>query len=193
MYGSGARKVSETVTKDSGQEFSLEEAQETIDFYFKTFSKLKQWLKDQKLFIEANGYCYSYFGRKRRLPNVFSPDKGIASHEVRSGINAQVQSLASDINLYGAMEAAKEFRARGMQARIFMLVHDSIVVLHPDSETDDVCAILRSCTQRDRGCSIPGCPVGVDQDTHRDYSVGKFEKKYLVIEGSLEKVPDEPK
>jgi DNA polymerase I-like protein with 3'-5' exonuclease and polymerase domains len=188
LYGSGARKVSETVTKDSGTYFSLSEAQETIDFYFQTFSKLKKWLKDQKLFIEANGYCYSFFGRKRRLQNVFSPDKGIASHEVRSGINAQVQSLASDINVYGAMEAMEEFKSRGMQARIFMLVHDSIVVLHPEEETNAVCEILKRCTQKDRGCSIPGCPVGVDQDTHRDYSVGKFEKKYEIIGNSLSRI-----
>jgi DNA polymerase I-like protein with 3'-5' exonuclease and polymerase domains len=185
LYGSGARKVAESVTKDSGQPFSLEEAQETIDFYFKTFSKLKQWLKDQKQFIEANGYCYSFFGRKRRLPNVFSPDKGIASHEVRSGINAQVQSLASDVNLLGAMDTAKEFRATGMRARIFALVHDSIVILHPNEETDEVNRILHLCVQKDRGCSIPGCPVGVDIDVHQDYSVGKFEKVYGMLDGAL--------
>ena len=32
--------------------------------------------------------------------------------------------------------------------------------------------------QKDRGFSIPGCPVGCDFDVHDDYSLGKFEAKY---------------
>lgn len=150
---------------------------------------MKKWLKDQKEFIEANGYCYSFFGRKRRLVNVFSTDKGIASHEVRSGINAQIQSLASDINLLGAMESAAEFKRLGMRAEIIMLVHDSIVVHHPEDETDRVRDILKTYTQKDRGCSIPNSPVGIDQDTHRDYSVGKFEAYYELSEGKLSRIP----
>ena len=98
-----------------------------------------------------------------------------------------IQSVCSDINLYGAMESATEFRAKGMKARIFALVHDSIVVLHPDEETEQVQEILKRCTQRDRGCSIKGHPIGVDQDTHRDYSVGKFEKYYSIVDGALVK------
>jgi DNA polymerase I-like protein with 3'-5' exonuclease and polymerase domains len=89
------------------------------------------------------------------------------------------------------MDAAKEFRAKGMQARIFALVHDSIVVVHPDEETEQVQEILKRCTQKDRGCSIKGKPIGVDQDTHRDYSIGKFEKVYGVLDGALFK--HEPK
>jgi DNA polymerase-1 len=72
---------------------TLSDAQEVIKQYFNTFKKLKAWLNERKDFISANGYTYSFFGRKRRLPNVFSSDKGIAAHEVRSGINMEVQSL----------------------------------------------------------------------------------------------------
>ena len=93
LYGSGARKVSETVTKDSDTPFSLEDAQEAIDLYFTTFSQLKTWLKSMEAQIKSKGFIYTSFGRKRRLKNVFSPDKGIAAHEIRSGINASIQSL----------------------------------------------------------------------------------------------------
>jgi DNA polymerase-1 len=93
LYGSGARKVSETVSKDSETYFSLEDAQEAIDLYFTTFSKLKKWLKDVEATIKSQGFIYTSFGRKRRLKNVFSPDQSIASHEVRSGINSTIQSL----------------------------------------------------------------------------------------------------
>lgn len=180
LYGSGANKVAATVTKGlpEGESYPVEQAREDIKQYFTKFSKLKKWLDDRKRFIEQNGYTYSFFGRKRRLPNVFSSDKGIAAHEVRSGINAEVQSLASDVNLLGAMRTATEIAAKGLDAKIFMLVHDSIVALVRDENVVEYCEILKRNTQHKWGCEIPGSPIGVDQDVGDDYSFGDWENFY---------------
>ncbi|CAB4174336.1 PolA DNA polymerase I - 3'-5' exonuclease and polymerase domains [uncultured Caudovirales phage] len=178
LYGSGPQKVSDTVSKETGEYYGIDRAKEDISSYFTKFSRLKGWLKSRKEFIEANGYTYSFFGRKRRLINVFSTDKGIAAHEVRSGINAEVQSIASDINLLAAIETAKELKDKNINAEIFMLVHDSIVALVKDEHIEEYCEILRKNTQKDRGCSIPKFPIGIDQDVGQDYSFGKFDKQY---------------
>lgn len=190
MYGSGAEKVADTVTKSlkDGKRYSVEQAQEDINAYFTKFHVLKKWLDSRKKFILANGYTYSFFGRKRRLPNAFSVDKGVAAHEVRSGINSEVQSLCSDVNLLGAMDAADEIKKEGLDARIFMLVHDSIVTLVHESCVDRVCEILKRNTQKDRGCSIPGKPIGVDQDVGTDYSFGKFDKTYTLVGDKLSRI-----
>ena len=81
-----------------------QEATEVINEYFAEFHKLKSWIEDNQKFIKQNGFIYSYFGRKRRLPNVASTDSGIQSHSIRSGLNFLVQSAASDINLLGAID-----------------------------------------------------------------------------------------
>jgi DNA polymerase I-like protein with 3'-5' exonuclease and polymerase domains len=188
LYGSGPAKVAESVTKATGEYYSLEDARDNIKDYFTKFNKLKKWLDGRKDFISANGYTYSFFGRKRRLPNVFSSDKGIAAHDVRSGINMEVQSLASDMNLLGAIDTANEVKARGIDAQIFMLVHDSIVALVKDEDVDAYCEILKRNTQKDRGCSIPMCPVGVDQDIGQDYSFGKFSEVYQLSGGVLSRI-----
>lgn len=182
LYGSGPAKVAESVTKATKEPYSIDEARDNIKDYFTKFNRLKKWLEERKRFIETNGYTYSFFGRKRRLTNVFSADKGIAAHEVRSGINAEIQSLASDVNLLGAMDTWDEVERLGLDARIFMLVHDSIVALVKDEDVDAYCAVLKKCTQKDRGCGIPGFPVGVDQDIGQDYSFGHFEEVYRVGE-----------
>lgn len=178
LYGSGPQKVSDTVTKSSGVLFTVSEAKEVIEQYFDTFKKLRKWLDDCKAMIERDGYCYTSFGRKRRLKNVFSSDKGIASHEVRSGINAMVQSLASDINLIATVDVIKEIEKAGLDARVFMLVHDSIVAEVKEDCVDAYKTILASCTQRDRGFSIPGQPIGIDQDVGDDYSFGDFDDAF---------------
>lgn len=179
MYGAGPAKISEQVTKDSGKYFSKQEASEVINDYFKTFHKLRKWIDENQKFIEQNGFIYSFFGRKRRLPNVKSEDKGIKSHSIRSGLNFLVQSTASDINLLGAIDMNAYIKAEKMKSKIFALVHDSILAEVPDDEVDQYCEKLRHFVQLDRGVSIPGAAVGCDFEIGEDYSMGKFEKFYL--------------
>jgi DNA polymerase-1 len=178
MYGAGPHKISQQVTKDSGKPFSVKEASEVIYNYFKSFKKLKEWIEKNQKFIEANGFVYSFFGRKRRLPNVKSKDKAIRSHTVRSGLNFLVQSTASDINLLGAIEMNEFIEKSNMKAKIFALVHDSILAEVPNEELDIYCSSLQEFIQRDRGISISGAPIGCDFDTGDDYSMGKFEDQY---------------
>ena len=179
MYGAGPAKISEQVTKDSGKYFSKQEASEVINDYFKTFHKLRKWIDENQKFIEQNGFIYSFFGRKRRLPNVKSEDKGIKSHSIRSGLNFLVQSAASDINLLGAIDMNAHIKAQKMNSKIFALVHDSILAEVPDNEIEQYCEKLRYFVQLDRGISIPGAAVGCDFEIGEDYSMGKFEKFYL--------------
>jgi hypothetical protein len=70
-----------------------------------------------------------------------------------------------------------------------MLVHDSIVALVKDEDVVEYCEILKRNTQHDWGCSIPGTPIGVDQEIAQDYSFDKFEKTYEFVGNTLVKVP----
>lgn len=177
LYGSGPQKVADTVSK-TGTPMTVGEAKEVIEQYFNTFKKLRQWLNVCKDEIMQQGFCYTSFGRKRRLKNVFSTDKGIAAHEVRSGINAKVQALASDINLLALVDVHKEIDSLRLEAYPFMLVHDSIVTLVRDDHVDAYCKVLKTCTQKERGFSIAGHPIGVDQSIGQDYSFGSFDEEW---------------
>lgn len=171
LYGSGPAKVAETVG------CSLEEAKGHIKHYFDSFPKLKRWLSAQQKFIKANGFTYSFFGRKRRLPNVFSKDSQISSHEVRSGVNALVQGPASDINLLAGIDMQNYIEKQAMHAKIFGLVHDSILAEVPINEIDTYIEKLAEFTKKDRGLNIPNCPIGLDVEIGFDYS---FKEKFSV-------------
>jgi len=69
------------------------------------------------------------------------------------------------------MEKVRAFlKKHKLRAEIFMMVHDSIVaIVHPD-DVEKYCELLAMCTQKDRGFSIPGCPIGIDQEVGDDYS-----------------------
>jgi DNA polymerase I-like protein with 3'-5' exonuclease and polymerase domains len=136
------------------------------------FPQLKRWLKKQESFIKQKGFIYSYFGRKRRLSDVFSPDKKSAQHEVRSGINFLVQSVSSDINLLASIEMQNWIVQNNYQEYmlIFGLVHDSILAEVHDDYISIYCEKLRELTQKDRGLSIPNCPIGIDLEIGQNYA-----------------------
>lgn len=177
LYQAGAITVASQIKKESGVNTSIRQAQGYIDDYFKQFRQLERWIGENKQFIQTNGFVYSHFGRKRRLPNVLSSDRGTASHTIRSGINFLVQSPASDINLLAAIEMMDYIERTGMKARIFALVHDSILAEVPDEEIEHYKEQLRIFVQTDRGLSIPGHPIGCDFEVGPDYSFYKDEDR----------------
>ena len=179
MYGAGAPTISAQITKESGVYYSQAKAQEVIDDYFREFSTLADWIEDNKKFIKQNGFIYSVLGRKRRLPNVTSSDGGVVGHAIRSGLNFLVQSVASDINLLAAIDMQGWVESSKCDAKIFALVHDSILAEVKDEDVDLYIEKLEGFVQLDRGVSIPGSPVVCDFDVHQDYSLGKYEAKYL--------------
>ena len=185
LYGASAAKVAQQVTEATGEYYSLEDAEAAIRDYFTKFKTLKKWLDAQKTTIKENGFIYSFFGRKRRLPNVFSSDNAIASHEVRSGINFLIQSVCSDVNLMAAMETQDACDKLNIDAKIFMLVHDSIVALVREDQVKEYEDTVQFYTQIDRGVSIHQFPIGVDTEIGDDYSFGKFDKQYEVRDNKL--------
>ena len=156
LYGAGAAKVAASAN------ISFQEAKSIIKRYFDQFHQLYKWLERTKDQINSNGYIYSHFGRKRRVPNVFSVDDYEQGHALRSAMNFTVQSVASDVNLLAAMDTHDEFKKGEVRAEIFALVHDSIVGQCHKDDVEKVKAILKECTQRDRGVSIQGAPIGLD-------------------------------
>lgn len=182
MYGSGPEKVAATAG------IPLEEAVEAIDDYFGTYKQLKKWLEQAHKKIKEDKCTYSIFGRKRRLPNVDSSDRKVSSHEVRSGTNFLIQSVCSDLNLLAAIDMHNWIKQSGFDANIFMLVHDSIVAEVREDLVDDYCKMLAYLTQMDRGCMIPGSPIGVDVDIGDDYSFVEHEERIKTEEEELAEV-----
>lgn len=164
------------------QTCTLDDAKRYISDYFHKFKKLKRWIDKCHNQIKEHGFIYNHFGRKRRLLNIHSADKGVAAGEVRSGFNAIIQSISSDSLCLGAIDAYKEINERNMDARIIALVHDSIVAVVREDLVEDYLELVVRNIQKDRGCSIPGVPIGVEQDSEPggsdDYSCGKLAKMY---------------
>lgn len=85
---------------------------------------------------------------------------------------------ASDINVLAVIDLLKGIKEHELEAKVFMLVHDSIVAEVREDHVEPYKALLTKCTQKNRGFDIPGTPIGIDQEVGDDYSFGKFDKKF---------------
>ena len=166
MYQAGPAKIAETVNKDAkpGEEISTPQSKQFIQKYFNEARSLKKFIDASNQQIENHAFIYSFFGRKRRLPEAKSPNRGVAQHAIRSGVNFLVQSVASDINVLGVIDLVKWIERKGYTDDIkpFTVVHDSIVSEVREDLIDEYIENARKCIQTDRGLSIPGCPIKVD-------------------------------
>lgn len=104
IYGIGAKLLSVKLSDPkSGIIVTPEEAQKEMDIFFGQHPKLKTFLKKQKKFLRKNGYLVSLFGRKRRLPQIYSSDRGEEAYALRLALNFPCQSAASDMCLFGSI------------------------------------------------------------------------------------------
>lgn len=88
IYGIGAKLLAVKLSDPkSGIIVTPEEAQKEMDIFFGQHPKLKTFLKKQEKFLRKNGYLVSLFGRKRRLPQIYSSDKGEEAYALRLALN----------------------------------------------------------------------------------------------------------
>lgn len=104
IYGIGAKLLAVKLSDPkSGIIVTPEEAQKEMDVFFGQHPKLKTFLKKQEKFLRKNGYLVSLFGRKRRLPQIYSNDRGEEAYALRLALNFPCQSAASDMCLFGSI------------------------------------------------------------------------------------------
>ena len=88
IYGIGAKLLAVKLSDPkSGLIVTPEEAQKEMDIFFKQHPKLKTFKAKQEKFLKKQGYLRSLFGRKRRLPQIYSDNKQDQAYAIRLSLN----------------------------------------------------------------------------------------------------------
>lgn len=190
LFGSGASSIAESINKTKIElgmvpDTTKLDAEGYMQTYFARFPRLKAWIKESHATIRQNGYIYSWFGRKRRLHNIGSSDRGVVAGEIRSGFNSIIQGASSDLLLRAVIALDKSCTGRGIDAEIVALVHDSIVAIVREDQVEEYEALAIEKMETDIGLNIEGAPMTLESDSEEggslDYSCGKLEKQYPEI------------
>lgn len=122
VYGQTAKKLS------LGMESTLEEAEKYLKEYNKRFPKIAAFIKKQHKYVNAHGYVYNLFGRKRRLPKIYSDNWGEMAEAQRQSVNAPIQGAASDYTLFSSILIWEKIQSGELPKNMVQAytVHDSL-------------------------------------------------------------------
>ncbi|HEV2801981.1 MAG TPA: DNA polymerase I [Pyrinomonadaceae bacterium] len=122
---------------------SRKEAKQVIDDYYKTYKGIREFMDKVPEEAREKGLVRSIYGRIRPLPTINDRNGQIRARAEREAINMPIQGTASDIVKTAMLKVEEALRRENLQARQVMQVHDELLVEAPESEAEQVAALLK--------------------------------------------------
>ncbi len=134
LYGMGVNALRTNL----GAETPREEAQEFLNAYFNTFTRLAEYLEETKIDARAKGYTSTYFGRKRHFAGINSSLPFLRAQAERMALNAPIQGTSADVTRLAMVRIAEDLKARNKTEDVRMLiqVHDELVFEIKETELE---------------------------------------------------------
>jgi DNA polymerase-1 len=136
LYGMGVNALRTNL----GDETTRAEAQEFLNAYFNTFTRLAEYLEETKSFARETGYTETMFGRRRHFAGITSSIPFIRAQAERMAINAPIQGTGADC-MRVAMRQIHNYidgLPKSDDVRMLLQVHDELVFEIKDSEVKSV-------------------------------------------------------
>jgi len=102
------------------------EAKELIDGYFKTYSRIQEYMQECINEARENGYVETIFHRRRYLPDIHSNNSIVRGYAERNAINAPIQGSAADIIKVAMVRIYRRFEEVGVRSKMLLQVHDEL-------------------------------------------------------------------
>lgn len=157
-----------------GEPTGVDVAQIYIDRYFKTYSGVAQFIKDQKRFAKKNLYVQTLLRRKRRLPSINSSNKKESSYCERLAVNSTIQGSAADITMSAQNRIAADpwFEENGVY--MLLQIHDELVFECPAKLVDKCIEKARWYMEHPFGDDVSlNLPMKADADFGDTYQDAK--------------------
>lgn len=122
---------------------SRKEAQTFIDRYLAHFSGIKEFMESVVGQARTDGFVTTLLGRRRYLADINSTNRVRREMAERTAINTPIQGTAADIIKLAMLRVHRELRARGLQARMLLQIHDELVFEVPLAELETVSGLVR--------------------------------------------------
>lgn len=132
-----------------------QEAQNFIDKYFMTYSKVKDYMENTVAFAYEHGFVETIFGRKRYLPELASPNRMIKEFAERAAINQPLQGTAADLIKMAMINVDKVFKENNLKSKMVMQVHDELVFEVVADELEQVKTLVKQEMQNVANLKVP--------------------------------------
>ena len=133
----------------------VKEAKEYIEQYFRRYPKVREYIESVKESARKHGYVSTEMGRRRFLKDIDSRNRILREAAERMAMNTPIQGSAADLIKRAMILVDREFREKGMEARLILQVHDELIVEAPDCEADEASRTLVTAMEGAATLSVP--------------------------------------
>jgi DNA polymerase-1 len=141
IYGQGAFALSRQLG------ISQDDAKAFIARYFERFAGVRAFLDRQVQSAREQGYVETLFKRRRYIPEIRDRNYNLRAYAERTAQNSPLQGSAADLIKLAMVRAHRELRARGLDSRMLLQVHDELVFEVPTTEVETMRGLVRSCME----------------------------------------------
>jgi DNA polymerase-1 len=119
-------------------DLSREEAAQFIRSYFEKYPAVKAYLEATKEQARRGGFVQTMLGRRRRIPEIDSPNRQLREAAERMAINMPVQGTSADIIKVAMINIYREMGRRGLKSQMTLQVHDELLFEAPAHEVEEL-------------------------------------------------------
>lgn len=131
------------------------EAKAYMDAYLAKYHGVRDYMKNIVEQAKRDGYVATLYGRRRNLPELKSPKFAVRSFGERVALNMPIQGTAADIIKIAMVNVHKRLKAEKPEAKLILQVHDELIVECPESDGEQVRAILKEEMENAAHLSVP--------------------------------------
>lgn len=157
LYGMGVNALRQNLGADTPRA----EAQEFLNAYFNTFTRLAEYLEETKAFARTHGYTETMYGRRRHFPGITSGAPFIRAQQERMATNAPIQGAEGDILRIAMVQIYSYFSRMKLHddAHMLLQVHDELVFEIREEKLDavvpEIVKIMTGVVSEEDGKGVP--------------------------------------
>ncbi len=136
MYGMSAFRLSRELR------IQRREAERFIEAYFRTYSKIRDFVDQKVREAQEHGYVNTLFGRQRPLPAINSRNRAEKQGAERIAVNTPIQGTAADIVKQAMLRVERRLKEDGLRSSLLLQVHDELMLECPEDEVEQVKRVL---------------------------------------------------
>lgn len=172
LYGMGVNALRANLQEGQDEEVPRAEAQEFLNAYFNTFTRLAEYLEETKSYAAEHGYTETMFGRRRKFAGISSSVPFIRAQAERMAINAPIQGTEGDILRIAQLNIANWIKGEQLNddVRMLLQVHDELVFeIKQENIKTAVPKLVDIMTTVFAGKETHGVPVEVEVKTGKNW------------------------
>jgi DNA polymerase-1 len=131
------------------------EAKKFIDAYFDKYKGVRTFIDRVLEETRRDQSVRTLFGRMRPIPDINSKNANMRGFAERTAVNTPLQGTAADLIKLAMIRIDEELRARKLQSRMLLQVHDDLLFEVPHNEVETMRELVREKMETTHTLKVP--------------------------------------